>query len=177
MHGRTWKDPPASFGSAGALLLGGGQEGGRRAGTENVLLISALGTACELAKQELPAMRKHMLALRSRLLQKFESAAEQGLISVRVNGPSDANRRLPNTLSIGIQGVQSGALLATIKHKVAASAGSACHTGGGVSAILKAMSVPMDYAVGTLRLSVGRHTTLKDVEAAADAIITAAAAQ
>eukprot|EP00729_Bicosta_minor_P004276 gene4276-6410_t len=168
------RKPPASFGSAGAFLLGGGQEAGRRAGTENVLLISALGRACELAKEELPAMREHMLALRSRLLQKFENAAERGLISVRVNGPSDPNCRLPNTLSIGIKGVQSGALLASIKHQVAASAGSACHTGGGVSAILKAMSVPMDYAVGTLRLSVGRHTTLQDVDAAADAIIAAA---
>ena len=172
-HGRK---PPPSFGSAGALVLGGGQESGRRAGTENVLLIAALGKACELARQELPTMRKHMLALRSRLLQRFEAAAAQGLLSVRVNGPSDVNCRLPNTLSIGIQGVQSGALLASIKHQVAASAGSACHTGGGVSAILKAMSVPMEYAVGTLRLSVGRHTTFEDVELAADAIINAAAA-
>lgn len=171
------RKPPKSFGAAGALLLGGGQESGRRAGTENVLLIAALGEACEIAKRELPAMREHMLMLRSRLLQKFEDAQLKGSISVRTNGPADPNTRLPNTLSIGIRGVQSGLLLASIKEKVAASAGSACHTGGGVSSILQAMAVPTEYAVGTLRLSVGRHTTVHDVDLAADAIIAAAVAQ
>jgi cysteine desulfurase len=159
------------------MLLGGGQEGGRRAGTENVLLIAALGAACEVATTELVAERTHMLALRARLLSRFAAAESKGEVSIRTNGPADPEQRLPNTLSIGLRGVQSGALLLAIKDKVAASAGSACHTGGGVSAILKAMDVPMEYAVGTLRLSVGRHTTIQNVDAAADAILAAAVAQ
>lgn len=96
----------------------------------------------------------------------------QGIEAI-VNGPKDDSRRLPNTLSISIKGVQSGALLASIKAQVAASAGSACHTGGGLSKVLQAMDIPAGYAAGTLRLSVGRHTTENDVLRAAEVITNA----
>ena len=95
-------------------------------------------------------------SLREHLLGKLSSARG---ISVRVNGPLKAEQRLPNTLSVGLKGVHSGHLLVGIKDAVAASAGSACHTGGGVSAILTAMEVPMEFATGTLRLSVGKSCT------------------
>lgn len=77
-------------------------------------------------------------------------------------GPADDARRLPNTLSLGVRGVSASVLLADLADDVAASAGAACHTGeaaASISSVLLAMRVPEEYAVGTLRLSVGRHTT------------------
>jgi len=91
----------------------------------------------------------------------------------RINGPSEDAARLPNTLSIGIAGIQAAALLAELSDQLAASAGAACHSGGGhgISSVLAAMRVPAEHAVGTLRLSVGRHTTQADVDAAAELIL------
>ena len=99
---------------------------------------------------------------------------------IRVNGPEDAAYRLPNTLSVGVAGISASALLESLSEEVAASAGAACHTGEAaatVSGVLRAMRVPDEYAVGTLRLSVGRHTTVEDVEIGAEKIIAAAKAQ
>ena len=159
------------FGSCGAFLCGGGQEGGRRAGTENVLLVVALGEACRIVADELPRTSKHMSMLRDRLASHLTGASG---LECRVNGPSEPYYRLPNTLSISLRGVPSGLLLQRLHDKLAASAGSACHTGGGVSQVLRAMKIPDEYATGTLRLSVGRHTLLKDVDAAATLIISEA---
>ena len=72
--------------------------------------------------------------------------------------------------------MQSGLLLERLRDRLAASAGSACHTGGGVSAVLRAMKVPPEFAAGTLRLSVGRHTLESDVTKAAELIIAEARA-
>uniref|UniRef100_A0A7S3EYG3 Cysteine desulfurase n=1 Tax=Haptolina ericina TaxID=156174 RepID=A0A7S3EYG3_9EUKA len=93
---------------------------------------------------------------------------------VRINGPSDPENRLPNTLSIGLRGVQASTLLANISDQLAASAGAACHTTShaSVSAVLRAMEVPLEFAVGTLRLSSGRHTSMDEIEKAAKLIIT-----
>merc|ERR1712086_623087 len=78
---------------------------------------------------------------------------------------------LPNTLSIGIQGMQASKVLEALSESVAASAGAACHSSApSVSAVLKAMDVPLEFAVGTLRLSVGRHTTAAEVRRAAELI-------
>lgn len=203
------------------LLHGGGQEAGRRAGTESVLLLVALGKACQIAAAELPATSRHMEATRGRLAQLLveglgghESpdawpvaspgkshdtsqdtsqdrsrdrsrggqvsdpadtsldASRDGPSGVRIHGPADASLRLPNTLSIGLRGVRAAELLASLSERLAASAGAACHTGeAGVSPVLRAMGVPVEYAVGTLRLSTGRHTTMAEVEAAAQLII------
>jgi len=111
-----------------------------------------------------------MEALRMRLLQNLiEGLGDDG---VRPNGPSEASKRLPNTLSVGLKNVQSGELLQEIQMLVACSAGSACHSSGGkLSAVLEAMNVPLNYARGTLRLSVGPSTTQDDVDMAAKIII------
>merc|ERR1712185_789896 len=93
--------------------------------------------------------------MRMRLVERLTA---RGSLEYRINGPADPAMRLPNTLSISFRGVHSGLLLKQISARVAASAGSACHTGGGVSAILRKIRVPAEFAAGTLRLSVGRHT-------------------
>jgi cysteine desulfurase len=152
------------------LLAGGGQEGGRRAGTENVLLLAGLGRAAEIAARELQATARHMARMRDSLQQQLVEGLPPG--AVRVNGPADDADRLPNTLSIGIRGVNAAALLQELSEQLAASAGAACHSGGAaISPVLAAMGVPAEHAVGTLRLSTGRHTTQQDVDRAAQLIL------
>lgn len=108
---------------------------------------------------------RHMEEMRARLLDNLQEAL--GEEKVRPNGPSDPSKRLPNTLSVGIKGVQSGELLKRIQMRVACSAGSACHASGGrLSPILVAMKVPIDFAQGTLRLSVGASTTSEEIDQA-----------
>ena len=163
------------------LLHGGGQEGGRRAGTENVLHVVGLGAACELVEAESTVLPRHLAAMRDELARRIEVGL--GGIDgsgVRVNGPADDSKRLPNTLSVGVKGVSASQLLDVLKDDVAASAGAACHTGdaaASVSAVLTAMNVPEEYAIGTLRLSVGRHTGPADVERGAACVVNAAIAQ
>lgn len=93
-----------------------------------------------------------------------------GVERIHLNGhPSE---RLPNTLSLGIRGVESHQLLTRIDSEVAISAGSACHADSvSISGVLKAMQVPDEWAQGTLRFSVGRETTSEEIQAAV-AIIT-----
>ena len=117
-----------------------------------------------------------MAAMRTLLLELLTDGL--GPEIVRVNGPADAAHRLPNTLSVGLVGVRSSELLATLSESVAASAGAACHTDhAAVSAVLRAMDVPHAQAVGTLRLSTGRHTTEAEVRRAAALIIAEAKRQ
>jgi cysteine desulfurase len=175
----------ALYARAGAplprLLHGGGQEGGRRAGTENVLHIVGLGAAAALAAAEAPRLAAHMAsqrdALQAALVARLGGADVAG---VRVHCcDSAAVERLPNTLSIGIAGIAAAALLAELREEVAASAGAACHAASAdacVSHVLRAMAVPTPLAIGTLRLSVGRHTTAEDVARGADAIVRVALA-
>ena len=118
----------------------------------------------------------HMEAMRNRLLRNLSN--QLGEDNVKANGPVDPLKRLPNTLSVGIRGIQSGELLRSIQSKVACSAGSACHSSGSVlSPVLVAMKVPLDFAKGTLRLSVGPLTTEEEVDKAADIIASEARRQ
>lgn len=174
--------------------MGGGQEGGRRGGTENVPYIAGMGRAAELLLEKKLHQEGnvdgwqynslHMEAMRTRLLSNLIEGLEgkkTNATIVRTNGPADPTRRLPNTLSVGLKGVRSGELLANIGDVVACSAGSACHSSGSqtlsYSAILKAMNVPPEYALGTLRLSVGPDTTEEDVDFAAEVIVKEAKRQ
>ncbi len=159
------------------LLLGGGQEGGRRGGTENVPYIVGMGKAADIVTEEWQKNAAHMEAMRQRLLDNLTNKLGKDL--VRPNGPMDPTMRLPNTLSVGIRNVQSGNLLASVGSQVAASAGAACHSSGtsGISAVLVAMNVPIDYAKGTLRLSVGPTTTADDVDRATAIIVEEAKKQ
>ncbi len=158
------------------LLIGGGQESGRRGGTENTPYIVALGKAAEMAHTNLQRNAEHMEGLRTRLLGNLQRML--GETKVKPNGPLDPTQRLPNTLSVGLDGVRSSDLLTSVGHVVAASAGAACHsTGGSISSVLVAMKVPESFARGTLRLSVGPTTTEKDIDEASEILAAAALAQ
>ena len=155
----------------GVMLIGGGQEFGQRAGTENTPAIVGFGYAAEKAYRNLAKNAQHMERLRARLLSNLQSLL--GESNVRANGPSDPNLRLPNTLSVGLRNVHSGDLLADIGNQVAASAGATCHSSAGaVSSVLMAMGVPGEFSRGTLRLSLGPSTTARDVDRAAKIIAT-----
>ena len=91
-----------------------------------------------------------------------------------------ATRRLPNTLSISVRGLDAQRLLDGLRDRLAASAAAACHSGcggGRLSSVLQAMGVAQVYGGATLRLSTGRHTTVQEVARAAQLIIDAAAQQ
>lgn len=152
------------------LLHGAGQEGGRRPGTENVLEIVGLGRACEIARRDLKENVAHFRAMRGRLHEGL--LRELGENAVRLNGHTD--ERLPNTLNLSFRGVQANVLLAEIGEHVAASAGAACHADSvDISAVLEAMQVPLEWATGTVRFSVGRGTTPDQVDRAVETVATA----
>ncbi len=147
------------------LMEGAGQESGRRPGTENVLEIAGLGKACEIALRGLAANHDHMAAMRNRL----ETGLRTRIPHLKVNGHPE--RRLPNTLSLSVRGVDANVLLAEIESRVAASAGAACHSGQvRISHVLEAMQVPEEWARGTLRFSTGRTTSAADIDAAIEVI-------
>jgi cysteine desulfurase len=151
------------------LIHGAGHENGRRAGTENVPYIVGLGTACELARQSLPAATDHLRALRDRLWHKLRSELDERII---LNGHPD--QRLPNTLSVSFVEHMGAELLERVP-EIAASTGSACHEGSVIlSAVLQAMGVASKTGRGTVRLSVGRFTTEEEIDRAATALVTAA---
>ncbi len=151
------------------LLRGAGQEGGRRAGTESVPLIVALGVACTLAAGDLAAEGRRLAALRDRL----EVLLMEGFPGmIRHGHPS---QRLPNTASVAFPGVDAHALLASLADSVAASAGAACHSGHSTpSHVLTAMGVEAATAAATVRFSVGRFTSPAEVEEGAARVLAAA---
>jgi cysteine desulfurase len=143
------------------FVHGASHESGRRAGTENVLEIVGLGEACAIAGRDLEANRRHFAAMRDRLWAGLTREIED----LRRNGSAEDS--LPNTLSVGIGGVEASTLLAEIGDQLAASAGAACHAAGiELSTVLEAMRVPMRYAMGTVRFSVGRGTTESECDEA-----------
>jgi cysteine desulfurase len=108
--------------------------------------------------------------MRDRLHQGLLRELGEG--AVRLNGHPD--KRLPNTLSLSFRGVQANVLLAQIADRVAASAGAACHADAvSISAVLEAMGVPLEWAMGTVRFSVGRGTTADQID---QAVVVVAAA-
>ena len=91
---------------------------------------------------------------------------------IKING--HFKNRLPNTLSISFYVIESNTILSQINKKIAASAGSACHSGGvHISDILNAMNVQLEYATGTLRLSTGKMTTEKEIDKSVEIIVKA----
>jgi cysteine desulfurase len=143
------------------LLHGASQESGRRAGTENVPYMVALGKACRLARERLPIAPAHLQSLRDRLHELLR----HGVPGLSLNGPEVD--RLPNTLNVSFPEI-SGCYLMGGLPEVAASLGSACHAGQeAISPVLAAMDVPAAVARGAVRFSVGFPTTLEEVEEAA----------
>jgi cysteine desulfurase len=147
-------------------ILGGGQETGRRAGTENVASIVGLGKAAERARQCLPEEETHVRALRDR----FEKDVLDSVGEAWVNGGKA--ERLPNTTNCSFAGIESqAALLMLDRHRICCSAGSACRTGANDgSHVLRAMKLSEERQKGSLRFSFGRFNSEKDVEQAMDVI-------
>ncbi len=147
---------------------GAGQERGWRAGTENVLEIVGLGRACEIAARDLQRNMAHMQRLRDRLHEGLSAK----LTDVHLNG--HPMKRLPNTLNLSVKGVEANRILEEIGLEVAASAGAACHSGTvEISHVLEAMKVPLEWAKGTLRFSVGRMTTAEEIDKAIEIVTRA----
>ena len=148
------------------LIHGAGHEGGRRAGTENVLLAVALGAACAVAGMW-PSMPQ-VQALRDFFWNKLKDAFGD---AVTLNG--HPTERLPNTLSVNFTGRTGSEVLANLPG-VAASTGSACHAGSvTLSSVLAAMGVPREQGMGAIRFSLGRFTTREDLEEVLDLLLAA----
>lgn len=147
------------------FTLGAGHERGLRPGTENVASIVGLGVACAAAERDLDEAAARMQRLREALWERLVAA----IPGARVNGHPEL--RLPNTLNVRFPGVTGDAVLAGAP-EVAASTGSACHAGHTTaSAVVTAMGVPAEKAMGSVRLTLGRHTSEDDIERAAEALI------
>lgn len=154
------------------FIIGGGQEQGRRSGTEAVPNIVALGRACELARefsghQQIRTLRDR---LEDEILVRFPSA--------RLNGTSDRAKRLPNTSNISFAGLEAATILAKLDEAgICVSTGSACNADSKeTSGVLRAMKVPYEQARGTIRFSFSRYNRSEDVDqtlAALDRIIPA----
>ena len=144
------------------FMHGAGHEGGRRAGTENVAGIAALGKACELAKRNLGGNALHMQRMRDRL----RDGLKEKIGGIRFNGHPE--KCLPNTLSVSFKDMDAAILLYEMKG-VAASAGAACHGASlEISSVLKAMDVPVEYARGTIRFSTGKSTAPGEIDRAVE---------
>ncbi len=141
------------------LMHGAGHESGQRAGTENVLLDVALGVACELAATDLEARRARLTELRDYFYAGLKRIFGDDLY---LNG--HPKERLPNTLNVSFAGHVGSEVLEALEG-VAASTGSACHSGRHeLSPVLKAMGVPEAIGLGAVRFSVGRWTTTEEID-------------
>ncbi|MEK6582368.1 MAG: cysteine desulfurase NifS [Nitrospirota bacterium] len=141
-------------------IIGGHQEHGRRAGTENVASIIALGKACELAGDKLSQEVIYLKGLRD----KLENALLKSCPDARING--DVNSRLPNTTNISFEYVEGEAILLRLNEfGICASSGSACTSGSlEPSHVLRAMGVPATLIHGSIRFSLSRYNTEAEVD-------------
>jgi cysteine desulfurase len=148
-------------------MRGAGQESGRRAGTENVAGIVALGEACRIAGLYLANGTQAVAALTAALFARLE----RGIPGIILVGKTA--ERLPNTLNVLFPAASGRKLLAACL-RVFASTGSACHADSEEpSAIQIALGIPRKQALGAVRLSLGRSTTAQDIEDAAASLIEA----
>lgn len=147
------------------FTLGASHEHGLRPGTENVASIVGLGMACAVALRDLEQNSTRLERLRDTLHDQL-AAAIPGLV---LNGHPIL--RLNNTLNVRFPKVSGDAVLVGAP-EIAASTGSACHAGySSASAVILAMGVPLESALGSVRLTLGRGTTEDDIQRAADALV------
>jgi len=142
------------------FMLGGHQEAGRRAGTENVPGIVGLGKACELAAKNIEQENNRVKYLRD----KLENALLEKCPDSMLNG--DKENRLPNTSNISFEYIEGEAILLMLdKFGICASSGSACTSGSlEPSHVLRAMGVPFTAAHGSIRFSLSRYNTEEEVD-------------
>jgi len=141
-------------------IIGGHQEHGRRAGTENVAFIIGLGKACELAAKDIEKEATYLTSLRDRL--------EKNLLlqcpDTKING--DTEHRLPNTTNMSFEYVEGEAILLRLnEYDICASSGSACTSGSlEPSHVLRAMGVPRTAIHGSIRFSLNRYNTEEEID-------------
>jgi cysteine desulfurase len=142
-----------------SYILGASQEMNRRAGTSAVPNIVALGAACELVMNE-----DHDEV--RRLRDKLEDTILEAIPNAHLNGAKDRNKRLPNTANISFAGVEGESVMAHLDQRgIYVSTGSACHSGSHeASPTLKAMNVPYQIAMGSIRFSLGRYNTEEEID-------------
>lgn len=149
-----------------SFIHGGAQESGKRAGTENVAGIVGMAKALSLATKEISRKQREITGLRN----YFEQRVLKELPDVQVNG--DREKRLPGNLNVSFKDVSGTALLILLEEEgIYASAGSACSAGTtSLSHVIKAIGVPKEYAYGTIRFSLGRENTKKDIDRTIDVL-------
>ena len=148
------------------FIIGGGQEQGRRSGTEAVPNVVALGSASALAKEF--DGHERLRSLRNRM----ERNIQESIAATKINGATHPGKRLPNTTNISFAGVLGPDLVAALDGAgICVSTGSACHADSAdVSPVLAAMKVPRSFALGSIRISLGRYNTEEDVETLLNAL-------
>lgn len=128
--------------------------------------IVGLGKACEIAFRDLSINVTRMKELRDRL----HNGITKRVTDIRLNGHPE--HRLPNTLNVSFKGIEANRLLEEIGLEIAASAGAACHSGSvAISHVLEAMQIPVEWAQGSVRFSVGRMTTVAGIDQALEVIV------
>ena len=147
-------------------IHGADHEHNLRAGTENVLEIVGLGRACELAAEHVPETNQILKKRADQLWHGLESRLD----NIRLNG--HPHNRLPNTVSVSFYRLEANVILSELD-SIAASAGAACHADQiNVSYVLEAMQTPTEWAMGTIRFSVGKKTTADEIDTAVEKICT-----
>jgi len=142
------------------LIRGGHQESGRRAGTENTLGIIGFGKALQVRANEMPAEHERLLGYKKRL----KDGLKNNIKDIHFNGhPQDC---LANTLNVSFPGAEGEAILLYLDLAgIAVSTGSACASGSlDPSHVLLATGIPIEYAHGSIRISMGRDTTSEDID-------------
>jgi cysteine desulfurase len=142
------------------FIHGGEQERRRRAGTENVPAIVGFGKAMEIAQREMDSVAKHLVHLRSKLIEGMTERIDH----IHLNG--HPAQRLPNNVNVSIEFVEGESMLLNLDLEgIAASTGSACSSSSlEPSYVLLAMGFPQELAHGSLRFSLGRETTEEDID-------------
>ena len=143
-----------------SFMHGGGQERGKRAGTENVAGIVGMAKALEIAAKEVERKSKEIMNHRNYFIKRVM----QEIPDCRLNGHS--RKRLPGNANFSFKGISGTALLVLLEEEgIFASAGSACSAGStSLSHVIKALEVPKEYAYGTIRFTLGRETTKEELD-------------
>ena len=149
-----------------SFIHGGSQERGKRAGTENIAGIVGMAEALSIAAHEMPYTRNRLIRLRNYFVERVRHEIPQS----RLNG--HPYKRLPGNVNFSFAGIDATALLVLSEADgICASAGSACNTGQTrISHVIEAIRVPDAYAAGSVRFTMGRDTTKRDVDACVDAL-------
>jgi cysteine desulfurase len=144
------------------LFHGGHHEKGRRAGTENVAGIVGFAKALELAE----GMREKEHARISALADYFIVDLTSKIPDISLNGPRDNSRRIPSTVNISFHGIEGESIILSLDMKgIGVASGSACTSGSlEASHVLTAMAVPVEFAQGSIRFSMGRFTIKEELE-------------